>query len=132
MKIVVQYREILEVMPLVDGMLKREFKAPATPVKLAMLHRILATRFEEIEAQRMKIVQEEAQKDEEGNTIYLDEEKKLIQSSEQMARRLTELFKTEDDTLDIPIITPVELEVAGGKPFTGAALYPLVPFLKME
>lgn len=131
MKITVTFGEVMAAMPVLDKLLDREFTAPGTPVKLAMIHRFLMPVVEDIEKQRAAIVEETAERDDEGNVKYLDKDKKTVRTTEAMAERLTALFETKLDDLDIPAIAPDDLAVASGKALKGAELYAFVPFLKV-
>ena len=131
MKITVTFGEIMAAMPAVEKLLEREFTAPGTPVKLAMIHRFLVPVAQDIEKQRAAIVEETAERDEAGEVVYLDSDKKSVRTTEAMAERLTALYETKFEDLDIPALTPDDLAVASGKALKGIELYPLVPFLKV-
>ena len=131
MKVTVTYREILDALPSLDKLMLREFKPPATPVKLAILHRILTPVHQDITTRREGIVMGSADKDESGEIVWLDKEKGTVTVNETMVTLLRELLETTHE-FDAPNIAPTDMEVAGGKPLTPADLYTLVPFLKAD
>ncbi|MBK8188819.1 MAG: hypothetical protein IPK79_00030 [Vampirovibrionales bacterium] len=131
MKVTVTYREILEAMPALDKLMGREFKPPATPVKLAILHRIVAPVHQDIQTRRESIVMANADKDEAGEIVWLDKEKGTVRINDAIEAQIKALFETTHD-FDAPAIGPNDLEVIGGKPLTPADLYMLVPFLKVD
>jgi hypothetical protein len=118
-------------MPSLDKLMLRKFKPAATPVKLAILHRIMTPVYQDITTQRESIVMSNADKDDAGEVVWLDKEKGTVVVNETMVTMLKELLETTHE-FDAPVIAPADLEMAGGEPLTPADLYTLVPFLKVD